>query len=106
MNFLKDNNSEEYVWALTKKGTRINFHKKFPASDANAIDLLEKLLNFNPFSRISARDALRHPYFKSIRNVALEKDIENPVTLLTESSGNETIQALANNVLKKVIESN
>ena len=106
LNFLKDNNSEEYVRALAKKGTRINFHKKFPASDANAIDLLEKLLAFNPFSRISAGDALRHPYFKNVRNSALEKDIENPVMLLTESLHNETIQTLANNVLKKVIESN
>ena len=37
----------------------------FTAASSDALDLLEKLLTFNPAKRISARSALEHFYFKS-----------------------------------------
>lgn len=44
-----------------------------PKADAQAHDLLKKLLHFNPEKRISAERALHHPYFASIFN---EEDLE------------------------------
>ncbi|KAL0487628.1 mitogen-activated protein kinase [Acrasis kona] len=38
----------------------------FPQAHEDAIDLLEKMLEFNPEKRISALDALRHPYLSSL----------------------------------------
>ena len=34
----------------------------------SAIDLMQKMLNMNPANRISALDALLHPYFDDIRS--------------------------------------
>jgi len=39
-----------------------SLHKLFPNASADAIDLLEGLLQFNPEKRISAIEALRHPF--------------------------------------------
>lgn len=42
---------------------RVPFQQLYPKAHPLAIDLLEKLLKFDPTQRISAEEALRHPYF-------------------------------------------
>ncbi len=42
-----------------------NLNELLPGSNPDAIDLLQKMLTWDPDDRISAFDAMRHPYFKS-----------------------------------------
>ncbi|EIW65025.1 Pkinase-domain-containing protein [Trametes versicolor FP-101664 SS1] len=42
---------------------KIPFSQVLPKASAHAIDLLERLLQFDPSKRISAAEALTHPYF-------------------------------------------
>ena len=50
-----------------KQGTGIA--RLLPHASADSLDLLTKLLTYNPDDRPSARQALRHPYFKEIREL-------------------------------------
>ena len=43
-----------------------------PEGIVEALDLLKKMLAFFPEDRISAEQALKHPFFASIRDVASE----------------------------------
>ena len=40
----------------------------FPTASDDALDLLRNLLNFNPTKRLSAEQALKHPYVAQFHN--------------------------------------
>lgn len=50
-----------------KQGTGVA--KLLPHASPDALDLLLKLLTYNPDDRVSAKQALRHPYFHEIREL-------------------------------------
>lgn len=41
----------------------------FPAAGKHAIDLMQKMLRFNPRERITAREAMDHPFFHSLKSL-------------------------------------
>lgn len=47
-----------------KKGTGIS--KLIPQASSECIDFIEKCLVYNPDDRMSAKQALKHPYFKDL----------------------------------------
>ena len=44
----------------------------FPDASALAIDLMERMLQFNPARRITVEDALAHPYLAQLHDPASE----------------------------------
>ena len=67
---------------------RVSFRAMFPDASAQAIDLLERMLQFNPTKRITVEDALAHPYLAQLHNPALEPsapgDPSDPCTSLDD----------------------
>ncbi|GLD98582.1 hypothetical protein PINS_up007299 [Pythium insidiosum] len=55
----------------------IPFAKMFPTAKPAAIDLLEKMLVFDPSKRISVEEALDHPYLDSLHNIEDEPVAES-----------------------------
>ena len=40
----------------------------FPKASSQAVDLLSKILTFNPDKRYTVEQCLAHPYFESLHN--------------------------------------
>jgi mitogen-activated protein kinase 15 len=53
----------------------------FPQAKPEALDLMKKLLQFNPAKRIDADEALKHPFVSLFHNPADEPTCNNPITL-------------------------
>lgn len=55
-------------------GKKKSFTSFFGSIDPDALDLLQRLLTFNPRHRYTAEEALEHPYLKDFHD--LEEEIE------------------------------
>ena len=61
----------------------LSLERFYPTANAHSLSLLSKLLEFDPLGRISASDAIRHSYFKPIR--------EDSTPITTKSSPELTL---------------
>jgi mitogen-activated protein kinase 1/3 len=71
MSYISDPQARKFITDLPKTN-KIPFNQIFPKANPLAIDLLEKMLCFNPKFRINIEECLNHPYFKEIRDKNLE----------------------------------
>jgi serine/threonine protein kinase len=70
--FVTDQKALEYLNAFPKK-ERQDLATVYPGAGEEAIELLHKILVFNPYFRISIDESLEHPFFKKVRKA--EKEI-------------------------------
>lgn len=75
VSFLSAKRVKDYIRLLPNyKGEDLN--TLYPASPKDALDLLKKMITFNPNQRISANEALEHPFFAEIRDKRKECQTE------------------------------
>ena len=60
---------------------RRDLNRLFPTASAAAADLLSKLLHFNPAKRITAEEALRHPYVSQFHSPSEEPSAPGVITI-------------------------
>ncbi|KAJ2749983.1 mitogen activated protein kinase [Coemansia pectinata] len=58
---IKSSRARDYIRSLPLKA-KANMNKLFPYASPQAIDLMNKMLTFNPKRRITVEEALAHPY--------------------------------------------
>jgi mitogen-activated protein kinase 7 len=69
--------AQEYVRNLPYMAKK-TFPQLFPNANPDALDLLDRMLAFDPSSRISVEEALQHPYLKIWHDETDEPDCPTP----------------------------
>uniref|UniRef100_A0A8C5C1D6 Mitogen-activated protein kinase n=1 Tax=Gadus morhua TaxID=8049 RepID=A0A8C5C1D6_GADMO len=59
---------------------KVPWNRLFPNADPKALDLLDKMLTFNPHKRIEVEEALAHPYLEQYYDPTDEPVAETPFT--------------------------
>jgi mitogen-activated protein kinase 1/3 len=85
--FIEDANVVEFLKEMTKGPRKKRLQEKCPSASPEALDLLDKMLAFNPLRRISAAACLAHPYFKEVRLAARETKAPAVLSFDFESEG-------------------
>jgi len=57
---------------------KVPFNRIYPHADVHALDLLEKMLTFNPHKRITVVEALKHPYLHQYYDPEDEPEASEP----------------------------
>lgn len=70
---------------------KIPFASLFPFANPKAVDLLERMLVFDPKQRITVEDALAHPYFASVAGQYTDPDPELPPEFEFEFEKNKSL---------------
>ncbi|RVX09808.1 Mitogen-activated protein kinase-like MMK2 [Vitis vinifera] len=77
LGFLRSDNARRYVRQLPQY-PRQQFQARFPNMSPGAIDLLEKMLVFDPNRRITVEGALSHPYLAPLHDINEEPVCPRP----------------------------
>lgn len=101
LEFINDAKAEKYIKSFEKQ-ERKPWSELFPGANADALDLLEQLLTFNPYYRITAKEALRHKYFETVRKKEQEKQATSFITLITDHYTSGDMRELTQMVVNKV----
>jgi serine/threonine protein kinase len=97
-------NYEEYKFPIIKSYTWSNiFKNKSHIIEKDFIDLLSKLVRYEPNKRISPLQALLHPFFDELRekDIKLPNDVAVPNTLFTFTK--EEYYHDSNGLIKKIV---
>ncbi|KAJ6826294.1 mitogen-activated protein kinase-like protein MMK2-like [Iris pallida] len=77
LGFLRSDNARRYVRQLPQYPKQ-NFSVRFPNMSPGAVDLLERMLVFDPSKRITVDEALCHPFLASLHNINDEPVCSHP----------------------------
>ncbi|XP_028400339.1 mitogen-activated protein kinase 1-like [Dendronephthya gigantea] len=80
---IKNDKARSYIQALPTK-PKIPWSRIFPNANPKALDLLGKMLSFNPNKRFSVEECLAHPYLEQYYDPTDEPIAEQPFRFETE----------------------
>ena len=66
MSFLSASKQTQYLKQFDIKDPETSIREQLPWESGDALDLISRMLQFNPYFRISIEDALKHDYFKDM----------------------------------------
>jgi len=81
--YVTNEKARNFMLNVLPKRRGVDMAAKFPEASPEALDLVKKLLDMNPKSRLDTASALNHPYLAAVREAA-EYECRAPLTVNTD----------------------
>lgn len=78
-------------------------HEFFPTASDEALDLLKKLLCFNPNKRLTAEQALEHPYVSEFHNIDDEPSCERVIQIAIDDNTKFSIREYRDKLYQEIM---
>jgi len=101
LDFISNPKAQQYVASLPPRPP-VSWEKLYPDKDHRLLDMLDKLLAFNPAARLTVEQALAHPYLEAYYDPSDEPVAETPFKFEVEIDDLPT-KTLKEMVFKEVI---
>lgn len=105
LDFINQDNAIKYIKSFPRRDKQ-DLLDKYPGTDEQGIELLYKMLEFNPRKRIQAEDALKDSYFDEVRIPEQEtfEEVDIDLTFDDEDLSVEEVKQLVINEIKRCSE--
>jgi len=100
---IKSKHTQTMIESLNIKQHR-TFEQLYPNCSPEAIDLLKKLLQFNPDKRLTADETLKHPYLAQFHSPCEEPRLSAPIQISIDDNKRLSIGEYRRYLYKKIIE--
>jgi mitogen-activated protein kinase 15 len=78
-------------------------HELFPSAPHDALDLMSRLLQFNPADRLTAEEAIRHPYVAAFHSEADEPVCEKPIKISVDDDVKFTVSDYRDHLYAEIV---
>lgn len=102
MTFLQDDKAVSYLKSFTPRPKK-DLREMYPGTDQELLQLMKRMLEFNPEKRITIKEALKMPYFDDIRSHEFEKDAEHPAYIKFDDKEEISLQDIKEYFLNEIM---
>jgi serine/threonine protein kinase len=89
LSFVTDKSAIAYIKEFGEKSRTVHtasgikqvLSKRLPYASEDALDLLQRMLSFNPYLRPHVEDCLEHPFFSKLRRPVFEVNAPHAINL-------------------------
>lgn len=101
MNSISNDNAKKYIESLGSKD-KIPMNDLVPFHSEEAQDLIDRLLDLNPSTRITVDEALKHPYLANLHDPEDEPVFEGEIDFSFEGNADLTLEDVKRLILSEI----
>lgn len=101
MEMISNDNAKQYIRSLGAKA-KLPLSEVIDFNNEDALDLIDRMLDLNPKTRITIEEAIQHPYLENLHDPDDEPVFEGEINFNFENDPNLTLEDVKKLILQEI----